>query len=250
MVAGAVTAALLGAGFGLVLRSLRSEPEEEHPAPAALDDAMATARRSLEAGRFHAALRLLNEAVAQRERWPGSLTPLQSRQLTQLQRQADLLSRLSPLSLQEVLTRASQVRDEGEWAEQFKDHRGRTVIFDDSVSRDLAGRPILATYEVTVGDGDARKKETARLALEDLTLFNHLPLDRAQRLLFGARLARCGREDGGTWVVRFEPDSAVLLTDPEAAVVCADPLEPDLRETLRRQERWLEDLAPQKPARP
>src|SRR5262249_10267451 len=156
-------------GFALILPSLRPDPRAAQPVPEALLATMASARHALEAGRFHGALRQLNEAIDLRERWPGLLTAEQHRQLTQLQRQADLLSRLSPLSLQEVLTRAAQVRDQAEWAEQFKDHRGKTVIFDDGVSRDAEGRPVLATYEVTVGE-TAGRRETARLALEDLSL--------------------------------------------------------------------------------
>jgi hypothetical protein len=78
----------------------------------------------------------------------------------------------------------------------------------------------------------------ARLALGDLKLLPTLPLQRPQRLLFGARLASVRPENGGVWVVHFVPDSGVLLTDPDA-VHAAYPLPTDeLREVLERQAGW------------
>jgi hypothetical protein len=198
-------------------------------------------QRSLAEGNFRLARRALDEAVAARARRPDLLAGAEYRQLDQLRRQADLLARLSPRSLEEILRQAALVRDPDEWEAQFSDYRGRTVLFDDVVARDTKGRPALAFYAVRVND------ETARVALEDLTLLEYLPLDPPQRMLLGARLSRCGREEGGAWVVRLEPDSAVLLTDPgAAAAACPAPAETDLAEVLRRQERWLLELRPAK----
>jgi hypothetical protein len=81
---------------------------------------------------------------------------------------------------------------------------------------------------------------SARVALEDLTLWRRVPLAPPRRLLFGARLRRLGREAGGVWVVRFQPDSGVLLTDPGAAAACCPaPLDPDLLEVLQRQQEYV-----------
>jgi hypothetical protein len=78
------------------------------------------------------------------------------------------------------------------------------------------------------------------VALEDLTLLQHLPLDPPQRLLFGARLANLSREKGGRWVYRLQPESAVLLTEPDAVAACGlGPLDAETLEVLRRQEEWL-----------
>jgi hypothetical protein len=80
----------------------------------------------------------------------------------------------------------------------------------------------------------------ARVALEDLTLLRQLPLDPPRRWLFGVRLANCQREEGGVWVFRFEPESAVLLTDEAAAAACCPgPVDDELHEVLRRQDEWL-----------
>jgi hypothetical protein len=172
--------------------------------------------------------------LARAVEWHRSLPPAEQRRLVQLHRQADLLADLLNLTLAEVLQQGLRVHDDVEWQAQFADHRGRAVVFDDVVRRDAAGRPVFATVQVTAGGVQARS------ALEDLRLLQRLPLDTPQRLLFGARLERCGREEGGAWVIRFQPESGVLLTDPGAAAACCPaPLGDDVLEVLKRQEEWL-----------
>lgn len=218
-----------------------TEAVGEPPLPARV----AAARVMLGQGKFHLALKELNAALAAHEQRPGQLTPEQGRDLVQLQRQADLLARLCPRSLQEILRQAALVRDRDEWLAQFnKDYQGRTILFEDAVGRDPDFRAVLTGYVVEVNDA------TARVALDDLALLRDLPLEPACRMLFGARLAYCGREAGGGWVVRFEPDSAVLLTDEAAVGNCIPgPVAGELRETLERQRRWVRDLPALKPAR-
>jgi hypothetical protein len=203
---------------------------------------MAAGRRALGEGHFHLAARELNQAVQRRDQQPGLLAPEEDRQLNQLQRQSDLLARLLTHSLQEVVQQGARVRDDDEWEAQFnKDYRGRTVLFDDLVGPDPTGRPALTSYKVAVAG------QKVRVALEDLTLLQALPLDVPQRLVFGARLAQCAREAGGVWVIRFEPGSGVLLTDAGAAAACGPP-DREVLEVLRRQQAWLEDLPVQQAA--
>jgi hypothetical protein len=85
-------------------------------------------------------------------------------------------------------------------------------------------------------------EEKVRLRLE-LKLLERLPLDPPRRLVFGASLASVAREAGGVWVVRFEPDSAVLLTE-EGAVEASGlaPVDPEMRAVLRQQAEWLRQL--------
>ena len=132
------------------------------------------------------------------------------------------------------------MRDPEEWAAEFAAFRGRTFLFDDVVRRDNEGRPVLGSYVVEV------KGEVVRLALEDLDVLRDLPLDEGPRMLFGARLAQCDREEGGSWVIHFAPDSGVLLTDLEAAEAASPgrPLDPGLKETLQRQQQWLDESGP------
>jgi hypothetical protein len=205
---------------------------------------MEAGERALAEGNFRLALGQLNSAIEGRDRRPEALTAAQNRRLVQLQRQSDLLARLLSRSLEEILEQAARMREDAEWQAQFSDYRAKTVLFDDVVSRAASGRPVLESYVVRAG------RVRARVALEDLELLQVLPLDSPQRLLFGARLARCSREQGGAWVIRFEPASGVLLTDPGAAAACCPaPLGPDLLEVLDRQQQWINDLAGQQPLR-
>jgi hypothetical protein len=194
---------------------------------------MEAGERELHDGNVHRALREFQTALVLRNRSPEVLKREEHRRFDQLYRQCDLLAHLLDRSLEEIVQQALHHRHDDEWRAKFADYRGRAVVFDDVLRPDAQGRPSLAFYVVRVGDIEAR------VALEDLALLQQLPLDPPQRWLFGARLADCRREEGGVWVVRFEPDSAVLLTDePAAAVCCPRPLEPELKAVLKRQEEW------------
>jgi hypothetical protein len=245
LLAGAGCVALLIGLFLVALPYLpRRTADPVTASTASLPARIAAARSALGNGSFHLAQREFDSAVAAHERQPGQLTAEQARDLVQLQRQADLLARLCPRSLQEILRQASLVRDPDEWRAQFNDYKGRTVLFEDVVARDPDGRAFLTGYVVEVNG------ETARVALDDLTLLRNLPLDPPRRLLFGARLASCGRAAGGGWVVHFEPASAVLLTDIGAVTYCLPgPFSGELRETLRRQRHWVRELPALKPTR-
>jgi hypothetical protein len=190
--------------------------------PRSLEDGVT----ALAQGRFRVAQQILDEA-------PGH-----GHRLRQLRRQAALLASLSPRSLEEIVRHARLVRDPDEWERQFEDYHGRAVLFDDAVRRDAAGEPVLANHVVEAGD------EPVRVALADLEVLRDLPLDDGPRLIFGARLARCGREEGGGWVVRFQPGSGVLLTDLGAVEACyPTPLDEGVKPTLQRQARWLDERA-------
>jgi DNA-directed RNA polymerase subunit RPC12/RpoP len=247
LLAGVVCLAALliafAAAWHLLIRP--HEPAAEAGSEEGLAKQVEAGRSALGQGKFHLARRLLGEAVDRRDEQPGILPPAASRQLNQLHRQADLLSRLLPVSLEEIVRQGRLVRDRTEWALQMDDYRGRSVVFDDVVRRDQRGVPILATYVVEVDD------EIVRLALEDLTLLRDLPLDDEPRLIFGARLHSCEREEGGEWVIRFVPDSGVLLTDPDAVAACL-PGSPDrtLEQTLARQRRWLDERSVVPPGQP
>jgi hypothetical protein len=233
VVAGSLAA--IGMLLLLIKPYLRRVPETGRPpTPAAVLHARIEAgQRALREGSFRLARNELSTAVTLRDRNPDLLGREEHRQLDQLHRQSDLLARLLDHSLEEILQQAMHQRDDAEWREKFEDYRGRTVLFDD-VLRVTMGRPALGNYVVR------RSGVEARVALEDLTLLQQLPLDPPRRWLFGARLASCRREEGGVWVIRFEPDSAVLLTDEGAAAAChPGPMDAELKAVLRRQEEAL-----------
>lgn len=190
----------------------------------------------LREGNVHLALKELNAALAQCNRHPDALTREEHRRLEQLHRQTNLLAQLLDQPLEEIVLQAMQHRSDEEWREKFAHYRGRTVVFDDVLRRDARGRLVLGYYRIRAAGVEAR------VALEDLALLRQLPLDPPCRCLFGVRLADCRREEGGIWTLRFEPDSAVLLTDESAAAACCPlPLEEELRAVLKRQDEWLRD---------
>lgn len=196
--------------------------------------ALAEGERQLRDDNVFLALNALNAALEHYRRHRETLDRDGAYRLEQLQRQADLLAHLLDRPLEEIVHQATQHRSDEEWNQKFQDYRGRTVVFDDVLRLDATDRPVLATYVVRAGDIEAR------VALEDLTLLRQLPLDPPRRWLFGARLASCRREQGGIWVLRFEPASGVLLSDEIAAAVCCPrPLDKDLIEVLKRQNLWL-----------
>jgi hypothetical protein len=190
--------------------------------------------RSLREGNVHVALQELNAARTAPERPGGALSRAEQHRLDLLRQQSELLTHLLDSPLEDLIHRAMQHRNAEDWRAKFQDYRGRSVIFDDMLRRDGQGRPVLGAYVVQAGAVEVR------LALEDLTLLRQLPLDPPRRWLFGVRLASCWREEGGVWVIRFEPESGVLLTDESAAAACCPlPLDKELLDVLKRQNDWL-----------
>jgi hypothetical protein len=185
-------------------------------------------------GNVFRALKQLSLALDRHRLHPEALSRQEFHRLDQLWRQTDLLAHLLDQPLEEIVLKAKQHRSDKEWDEKFQNYRGRTIVFDDVLRLEAPDRPVLASYVVSAGDIEAR------VALEDLTLLRQLPLDPPRRWLFGARLASCRLEQGGVWVFRFDPDSAVLLSDRIAAALCCPPpLDEKLLEVLERQSEWL-----------
>jgi hypothetical protein len=232
------TLAVVVGVYAMVLYSLRPPPSTAS-ALAAVPDADAHAqagRKALAAGKFRQAADELQQAVTLLDLQPDRHRSAEGRDVLQLQRQAALLADLLTQSLGEILQFAAQV-PEDEWQGKFtQDYRARSVVFDADVTRDGAGQYRL-DYVVHGG------VEPARVEVGDLRLLAALPRDRPPRLLFGARLASISREPPGVWVVRFQPDSGVLLTDPAAvAASCPAPIDQELTDLVRRQKTWVDEL--------
>jgi hypothetical protein len=192
--------------------------------------------RALAAGKFQLATDELQAAQALLSLHPDALPSAEGRRVNQLERQAELLVDLLSESLGEILQRAAGMQEE-EWQAQFaRRYRDHAVIFDADVRRQVAGQ-IHLDYQVRAG------AEQARIEIGNLKLLALLPADRPPRLLFGARLATVAREGPGIWMVRFAPESGVLLTDLGAvSASCPPPIDEDLLELLRRQEKWVGNL--------
>jgi hypothetical protein len=230
LIAAAVTLVLVAGGLVLFFSLLSDrgatdrDGERKHPSIA---EAIATSRKHLSEGRFHEAAELLQDARARGERHPD---------LGQLHRQATLLAGLLHMSLEEIIEKgqAQRAGQTKEWEAQLKTYLGRSVFFDDIVQRDPDGTCRLLNYELTV----AEEKGILKL---DLDLLRQLPeLRQPRRLIFGARLANVTHGAGKTWVIEFERDSGVLLTDEGAAsILFLGPIDDALRDVLSEQARWV-----------
>ncbi len=153
------------------------------------------------------------------------------------------------LSLDELLKQADEYDNPNEWQAQFKlNYLGKWVVFDDGVYLDPRGQPSLQHHgEVTWKKAGGRVDRHGRVVVDDLKLLRDLPLTHgkasAQRWIFGARLVSITQE-GEEWLIRFEPNSGILLTDLEAVKAWKPGLrdDPELSAVLQRQEERLQQL--------
>jgi hypothetical protein len=228
-----LTLAVVVVVFALVLSRLGNRTA----APEEIGPHLAAGKKALAEGSFHAAAEHLKKASALRDQQPDTLTPEKSRELTRLSRQAALLDDLLSESLSEIILKAAG-QQQDEWQADFA-HRyeGKAVIFEAWMRRDAASGKYHLEYPIIAGD------EQVRLDLGGLKLLRHLPpLDNPRLLLFGVRLASIRREAPASWVIRFQPDSGVFLTDPGAAAACCPrPLDDSLRALVDQQAKWDED---------
>jgi hypothetical protein len=196
-------------------------------------------RQALEQGKFRLAVEEFETVQTLRERHRETILSAAERgRLTQWQRQAGLLADLLSNSLEDILRDAAEWdRDEKTWQRIFAErYRGKAVVFDSEVFVDHTGRPQIA-YTVFFHD------KRATLDLSNVELIGHLPLQNRQRWLFGLRLAGVRLEAEGTWVIRFEPASGVLLTDLGAAAACCLQPAEELKDVVGRQAEWLANSA-------
>jgi hypothetical protein len=195
---------------------------------------MAAGRQQMRQGNFRLASSELQAARGMRDEQPDLLDIAQLRQLEQLARQADLLADLLTEPLEEILRHAAGVRDK-EWQLDFDQrHRGKSVVLDTPVRRSIEGRLELG-YVVLVD------QQVAQVRVENLTLLSQFPVKDGQRLIFGARLDSMKLQDGGRgWVVRFQPESGVLITDAETAgICCSDFRDAAAVQVLAAQADWI-----------
>ncbi len=161
LLAGAGSAGLLFVAF-LIAWPYLPRKEEKSAEPAATDvkdlllEKIDAGREALAQGKFHLARKMLDEAVHERNQQRDLLRPAQHRRLNQLRRQADLLARLSPLLLQDIVRQGTLVRDPKEWALQMEQYRGWSFVFDDVVRRDMDGRLKLGNDVIDANGGQAR----------------------------------------------------------------------------------------------
>jgi hypothetical protein len=192
---------------------------------------LAAAQRYLDEGNFRQAIHEL-EVALQAEQASPSLNPAQRQRVTQLHREALVLADLLSESLEEIVRHAAGTA-EAEWQREFAQrYQGKSVILDAEVSVNGAGE-----YEAVYDFFRVNGKEV-RLDFSGLKripgLAEHLP----SRLIFAMRLAGVDREPNA-WVLRFHPDSAVLLTEAAAVAICCPALREDAHDIFTRQAEWM-----------
>jgi hypothetical protein len=206
--------------------------------PDSLASHKTAAEQAIREGRMRRAAEEFDAALLLVSQNPQSLSLAETRALKRSRQQAHLLADLSSESIGEIALHAARSQED-EWQAQFQQRykgpgKANAVVFDMRVHRDGAGG-YDHDWHVKAGE------EPARLEIGDLTILHDLPLDQPRRLLFGARLGKVAREQNGVWVIRFEPDSGVLLTDLDAARACCPAaMYDELPALLEQQRQWIE----------
>lgn len=240
LAAGGLTLLVLVLALSLLLgSSVRKKRSALAVRPGSVAQHLEAGQRALSQGKFQVAFEEAKKAEKIRADFPDTVSLAERRQVTHLYRQAALFTDLLPESLNEILRHAADLAelDDVEWQEHFKGrYANRSLIFDDEVRREAAGG-----YQL-LGSAFFVRGKPVRLDLANVQLLHALPLDKPQRVLFGVRLHSIALEPGGVWVVRFEPDSGVLLTEAGPVLTCCPIPRAELLEAMQRQAAWFEDL--------
>jgi hypothetical protein len=109
------------------------------------------------------------------------------------------------------------------------------MVFDAEVRREAAGGFRL-DYPLRAGDKEVH------LQLEFLRLLQRLPLKEPERMVFGFRVADARPDVRGRWLIAPEPDSGVLLTEPDVFTGTSVPADEALKAVLRKQAEWAEGM--------
>lgn len=192
-------------------------------------------RKLLSQGKYRLALQEFDAAQALLDRNQATLSAAERREWNQRYRQARTFANLLPVPINEVLRQAAEWTqiDDQEWQQHVKNYLGKTVLFDAEVKRSGTNK-FLIDYEV-----NARGKP-ARLDFGLPRVFqSHVFLGQPQRLFFGAAI-QAVRFESQAWVVVFDPESVVLITDLEAALECLPIPRDELQRVLEMQAKWLE----------
>jgi hypothetical protein len=236
IMAGGLTLAIVSAVLVLILSHLQTNrtgrPSQPSRTTADVESRIQTARKAIAGGDLKKAVEELDAARELIRQQPDLVPAIEARRLAALQREVALVNDWPREPLEQILARVGKLNPR-EWDVVVAGYRGKPAIFDLEVRRDPTGR-----YRV---EGKRPAGEvTLRLELQNLAVLHPLPLADPQRLIFGARVTEIRREGAGTYAVLFEPDSGVLLTDPEVAAKCfLQPLDEPMREVIRRQADWL-----------
>lgn len=232
VLAGSGTFLVAGAIIFLVVSQVQTSrgPKATQPVyqVADVESRVQTARKAVADGDLARAAQELEAAQDMLRTQPDLLSAADARRLTQLQRQVAIVADWEREPLEHLLRRIGAAQlNEREWQALMARYRGKAVIFDRELRRDL-------NKQVHV-EGN----KSIRLDLQSLKLLDRLPLTEPQRVLFAARLADIKREPDAVYRILLEPDSGVLLTDADIASKCfLQPLDEPMQEVIKKQAAW------------
>jgi phage FluMu protein Com len=219
-------------GLGIVLHAILSKRENPLPdnvVPA--QERLERAERLLVDGNFRLAAIELGKPDT-----PANAAPKLRNRWRQVFRESSILADLLPEPLEEVLQHAA-ASGKDEWYAVFA-HRyaDKAMLLDIVVSRAATGK-LTTNYQWILGD------EPIRVEMDELQLLQSVNLEKPRRVILGARLASVRLEAPGPgWVVRFHPQSGVLLTNAQAAGwVCPALRDAESVELLNKQRRLCEE---------
>ncbi len=216
------------AGMFLVYRHFLTSPPSPTDSPRLISplDHLKRADDLLSEGLFQLAVKELAGK-------PDGLAQDQQRRWRQAAREAAILADLIAEPIEDILRHAA-ASPEREWLAEFaRRYQAHALLFDLTLKRTAAGQYHFH-YHVPAGD------DPARLEFGGVELLAQLDLAAPRRVIFGARLASVRLEPPGPrWVVRFHPDSGVLLTHAKAAGLCCPAWSDDATHTLlAEQKTW------------
>jgi hypothetical protein len=236
LLAGAGAFAMVIVAFAIFFQHYKNKDSNSATDQRTAAQCLADGTKLLSQGKFHQALRELDATLALGEKHPDALSAADRKSLTQTRREAHLYADLLNESLEDILLQAAAEPDDREWQAVFADrYKGKSVIFFAGTRRDASERWVL-DYDLFVRD------KPARIDWENLQLLRDWHLNQPQRLLLGVRLANVEPEAGGTWVVRLQPDSGVLITNADAVTKVLSRLPEGLVEVLKRQAGWVAEM--------
>jgi hypothetical protein len=181
---------------------------------------------ALEEGNFDKAYQLLSAAVTAVDGLGGAVDGAED--IRKAAAEAAIFVNQSSSSLEDMLEEAGRTSPES-WASKFETlYKGRTYVFDTWITA-VPGPEGATSYRIEYkvfppGEAsnfqDAKFARPERLAEVDLTgfeLFESVPQQVGNRVIFGARLASFQYEgDSNRWVVRLDPKSGVFITHSQA----------------------------------
>jgi len=191
--------------------------------------------KHIEAGDFAKARAVLDQATAEIKRY--GTESRESREVAQLAREVALFADWPERPLEDLVLEVSSASPH-EAAEHF-----RAKLKNPSWILDVYLSPSAADSETFRVDTNVMVgSHAARLDLSDFRLLKLLAPGPSTRVLFGARIHSVERvPESEDWIVRFLPDSGLLITSELCLENVGWPVDEATRTLLERQALWALD---------